>query len=517
MALAAALGVALALGLGVPALADPFAELPARHWSYDALGGLVPPGLVNPSALALYRSRPGVMRFELGLLVAQALRTMAGPETAPAATPVPDLDKLIGSYQVPVAPGRTRPLSAAEAQTLRRLVAEFAPELELLGLPVGPVAAARPLDLPTSAGGPFVDLETLTTVSQQPGTEVAVMAPVGVLAGAAAPVAGGSTLAPAGTPAPLTLPQTALSRPGAVSGPFPGQVATEQQPGHAALPSPKPALSVSAEVKPGETRLPVPKLDLSVTPTVRVSGSVATADRTGLGPGSVQVEATVAVAGVELGANVKDVQAVSPGVDPTLAQALKVGVVPDSQGYGLSLRLGQVALTAGFAEVKRSDLTSVEKRHSVEVGYNLGDTAVVRAGYQLVDLDAIPGTKPRTDASVGVNVNLSRSASVSAGVTLEGMRSGWPLSRTGGQRASAGVELRLPWNTFLTAGYEQYRSSTQAPESRPQSAATVGVGYNFAAHGTLLVGYRLIDFGASSATPDTTRQQNLTAGVSLSF
>jgi opacity protein-like surface antigen len=229
--------------------------------------------------------------------------------------------------------------------------------------------------------------------------------------------------------------------------------------------------------------------------------------------GSVQVQATVQIAGVEMGASVKNVQAFGSSSEENLP-SLKVGAVPDQSGIGLSLRLGQVALNTDFSEV-RKDEGNTERRRSFGLGYSLGSTATLHADYQLVDLDAIGGSKPRTDASVGVNVNVTRVASVSAGMTLEGMHSGLP-SGSEGQRTTAGVELRLPWNTFATAGFEVYHPSQDNTEVPSQSAATVGLGYNFAPNGTLLVGYRLIDFGSDESV-EKLRQQSLTAGVSLNF
>lgn len=511
---AAALALTLALfisaTLTLPVLADPFSELPVRHWSFDSLALLVPPGLVSPSTLSGYHSRPGVMRFEVGLLVAQAVRTLQAGDPASAS----DLDRLLSSYRTPAdRGGQSRPLSAAEVQSLRRLLGEFGPELELVGL--GTVdLAAEPLALPQSASGPFVDLDDLaagdsassmaTRLVPEPPAALAVASPApGVLPSGPLPGQVTREATTENTPPAMSLPDAALTRQG--DGPFPSTVVTGKQVAYGSGPAAKPTLAVSAAVEPGEARLPVPKLNLNVTPAVRVTGSLGAAEPNRQA-GSVEVEATVSVAGVEVGANVRNVQAANPGVDP----ALKVGVVPDTQGYGLSLRLGQVAVSTDYSQT-RQDLSGIEKRRSLELGYSFGDKAVLKAGYQLVDLDAI---KPRADAVLGVNLNLNPTTTVSAGMTLEGIQNTIPVGSTEGQRASAGVELRLPWKAFLTAGYEFYRPTDTSRST--QSAATVGVGYNFSANATLLVGYRLIDFSSTRAT-ETSRQQNLTAGVSLNF
>jgi hypothetical protein len=526
------LGFALAVGLASPVRADPFAELPLRHWSLDTLALLVPPGLVSEPALAAYRARPGVMRFEVALLIAQAFRTLEGP----AVPPSPLLDQLLAAYRATTPDGRGRPLTAAETQAVRRLTAEFAPELELLGVATGPLSAAEALALPSPAGGPFVDLETLAklkdgggvpasvppSAAAPPELPVAVAPPPAPVAVAASAVAEVAPLAPAipgplarvsprVSPPPLSLAAQVLSR--QEEGPFPSQVTAEPQPALGSAASPQPVLSVNAAVKPGEARLPVPGLNLNVTPTVLVSGAVTPGEPARSRSGAVQVDAKVNVAGVEVGANVKNVRPAEQSSDPAGA---KVGVLPESQGYGLSLKLGQVAMATGFTQVKK-DSVKVEERRSVEVDYAIGRSAVVRAGYQLVDLDAVAPGQSRTDASFGVNVHLTPQATLSAGMTLEGLQSMLPTSPAEARRATAGVELRLPWKTFLTASYESYQPAKETAVSHAQSATTLGVGYNFATNATLLVGYRLIDFGAVGQNPDPTRQHNLTAGVSLNF
>lgn len=590
--LPAALGLLLLATLPLPALADPFAELPLRHWSFDALAELVPSGLVNGPTVAAYRVRQGVMRFEAALLVAQAVRALEALRPGE----VVDLDRLVGARTG--TSDNPHRLTAGEVAALRRLVGEFAAELEVLEVQVsGAAPSPGPLALPAPAQGPFVDLDTLTRLAEA-GEPLEIPAPVAAQAGGtvepvapgaslsaaasaaasaagpaadAAPAAGpvfpaaigaeaplvtvasamaaagpipgvissedgdlervleraltgGGGIVPAGLPE-VALPQGALTRPGE-AGPFSGQVAAERQLTYGSMVAVKPVLALDAALQTGEARLPWPARNVSVSPTVRVSSSVAQPGPEREGAGAVEVEAAVNLSGVEVGASVKKVQGLTPPVDDKLASALRVGLTPASQGYGVNVRLGQVAVSTGVDQV-RKDEESLETRRSLEVGYALGSKAVVRAGYHLVDLDAVGGSQPvtegasgsrsRTDASLGVDVNLSRIATVSAGLTVEGMQGLTPGGAVEGQRATAGVELRLPWNAFVTAGYEFYNPANQTPERRSQSAATVGVGYNFASNATLLVGYRLIDFDAGEPSEVASPQQNLMAGVSLNF
>lgn len=546
----------LALVVAPPALANPFTELPAGHWAFDVLESLVGPGLISSQDLLDHRSREPVMRFELALLVSEVVKTLNHKD--PAGEPVM-LETLLTSYRVGL-PGKARPLSQGEETAVRRLVAEFLPELEVLGVTM---AETAPFEEPTpgpeplyldSASGPFVDLDQLL-----PGPVAVASAPVKPvdIAPVAAEVA--ESPQPAKTPEPeqsmvVTVPEEPLAAavPGQVSavtapdpalpamvagdpgvvvaptdavplladaltrqgpGALPGRVDVDTQSTYAAVPLSKPVLAVDAAVQVNETRLPVPGVKVSVAPSVRVTSEVAPGGGAYSPAGSVQVQATVEIAGVEMGASVKNVQALESGTAEDLD--LRVGAVPEQRGVGLSLRLGQVALMTDFSKIRKVE-GDTERRRSFGLGYSLGSTAVLRADYQLVDLDDIGATKPRADASVGVNVNVTRVASVSAGMTLEGMRSDLPGGLEG-QRTTAGVELRLPWNTFATAGLELYRPSVETAEVPSQSAATVGLGYNFAPNGTLLVGYRLIDFGTPGDPAEKSRQQSLTAGVSLSF
>lgn len=494
-----------------PVLAQPFDELPAGHWSFKALGTLVAPGLVSGSALADYRSRPGVMRFEVALLVARALQA------------------------------KKASLTAEQTQALQRLAAEFAPELEMLGATVpsgGPPAA---LDLPTSARGPFVDLDVLVAQESAGGTEGKTSSPL-----MASPATSPSTELAAAAPTPGVLPTPVLFVPeerGGLAGVRPpevalppatlgsagnaevaaGQLETAQKPLQASVPKPQ-VWSVEAQVEGEKTRLPLPKLDVDLTPSLKVQGAMSPEQAGRVdGSGSVQVEAGVNVGGVALGANVRSNERVAPGVTPPENQELKVGVAPATKAAGLSLRVGPVGFSSGVAEVTRitgGSAKEVEHRRQFDLEYAIGRAAQVHAGYSLVDLDAID--KPRTDASVGVNVNLSETAKLSASLTLEGLRSWWPTDAGAGQRANAGVELRLPWRTFLRAGYEYYRPTEQSASTPGQSSTTLGVGYNFTDNAALLVGYQLIDFGAQDAAPSEPAQtqalqHSLTAGVSFRF
>ncbi|HHW14309.1 MAG TPA: hypothetical protein GXX28_05165 [Firmicutes bacterium] len=517
----------------LPVLAEPFSELPAGHWSFKALDALVAPGLVSASALESYRSRPGVMRFEVALLVARALQS-AKPS-----------------------------LTAEQTQALQRLAAEFAPELEILGVQTPADEPAVALDLPASAGGPFVDLDVLLALEsgEREGTR-----PTAPLAARPSPSSPAEMAAAAATPSVLPLP--VLSVPGergaladvrpaqvplpeatfgsAGSGEAPaGRVETAQKPLQASVPKPQ-VWSVEAQVEGEKARLPLSKWGLDLTTALKVQGALASDPAKGVdGPGSVQVEAGVNVGGVALGANVRSNERVAPSPSLAANPELQVGVTPATKAAGVSLRVGPVGFSSGVAEVTKpgtegsTDGVKVERRRQFDLEYTFGRATQIHAGYRLVDLDAIGGTesqpntgpdsaspgKPRTDASVGVNVNFSETAKLSASLTLEGLRSWWPTDGVEGQRANAGVELRLPWRTFLKAGYEYYRPTEQSASTPSQSATTLGVGYNFADNATLLLGYQLIDFGAQDAAsseptqPAQTQalQHSLTAGVSFRF
>ena len=120
--LAAAVAVVMA-AITVPALAAPypFSDVPAAHWSYDAVTQLAARGIVSGYPDASYRGASPMTRFEMASIVARALAYM---ETT----------------------------TAYDRELMRRLALEFRDELTAFGLKIDELEA-RLGALPEDLGG----------------------------------------------------------------------------------------------------------------------------------------------------------------------------------------------------------------------------------------------------------------------------------------------------------------------------------------------------------------------------
>jgi hypothetical protein len=109
---AALAAVMLALALVVPAVAGPFHEIPSNHWVYDAFTDLAAQGLIEGYPVGTFRGDRPMTRYEAAVIVARVLARMDAVRL-----------QALPSY-----------LSA-----VRRLLAEFHSELDLLGVNVAGV------------------------------------------------------------------------------------------------------------------------------------------------------------------------------------------------------------------------------------------------------------------------------------------------------------------------------------------------------------------------------------------
>lgn len=106
------LTLALSLGLAAPVFANPFSDVPADHWAYDAIQKLAEDGIVNGNTDGSFKGNKAMTRYEVANIVAKAVATSESRE-----------DKL----------------TAEQSAMMDRLVQEFGTELEDLDLRVGKV------------------------------------------------------------------------------------------------------------------------------------------------------------------------------------------------------------------------------------------------------------------------------------------------------------------------------------------------------------------------------------------
>ncbi|BBB89593.1 MAG TPA: S-layer homology domain-containing protein [Methylomusa anaerophila] len=93
LALAAALSLSV-VGTTLAAPANPFVDVPAQHWAYDAVNKLVKAGLVSGYGDGTYKGDRALTRYEIATIVAKAL---ANSEKADAETKAA-LDKLQAEF-----------------------------------------------------------------------------------------------------------------------------------------------------------------------------------------------------------------------------------------------------------------------------------------------------------------------------------------------------------------------------------------------------------------------------------
>lgn len=98
-----AVTTALAASIAVPAFANPFSDVPAKHWSYDAVNKLAQAGVIEGYGDGTFRGDKTVTRYEMAQIVANAM---------------------------------TKSLNADQKATVDQLSKEFATELNTLGVKV---------------------------------------------------------------------------------------------------------------------------------------------------------------------------------------------------------------------------------------------------------------------------------------------------------------------------------------------------------------------------------------------
>lgn len=75
-----AVTTALTIAFAVPAFANPFSDVPAKHWAYDAVNKLVQAGVVDGYNDGTFRGDKTVTRYEMAQIVAKAMTKSVNPE-----------------------------------------------------------------------------------------------------------------------------------------------------------------------------------------------------------------------------------------------------------------------------------------------------------------------------------------------------------------------------------------------------------------------------------------------------
>ncbi len=63
----------MVLAFAAPALANPFADVPAKHWAYDAVNKLAQAGVVDGYGDGTFRGDKTVTRYEMAQIISKAM------------------------------------------------------------------------------------------------------------------------------------------------------------------------------------------------------------------------------------------------------------------------------------------------------------------------------------------------------------------------------------------------------------------------------------------------------------
>jgi hypothetical protein len=68
--LAVVLAIAMVLGLMLPVMAGPFADVPENHWAYEAVKQLAAYGLIQGFPDGTYKGQEPMTRYQMAIVVA---------------------------------------------------------------------------------------------------------------------------------------------------------------------------------------------------------------------------------------------------------------------------------------------------------------------------------------------------------------------------------------------------------------------------------------------------------------
>ena len=491
--------------------ANPFAELPPGHWSYEAIEYLGAKGLLSGERTWSFLDGRTVTRYEMAVLVSQAIRKAAEMEQG---------DELVLDGRV---------IGRAELDRIERLRKEFASELAVLGY--GEPKATVEEDEYAIEGLQLGPVGQLVDARERPGVEgehgihrfiLSTQAGEGIrvytgwsnqvpswddgpqLSGVVIDV-GQTLLAQVGQQeaslTELTLYGEELD--GVTAGLELGQLGSTVVVGRRLADGDDGYVAaVDGRVKLGRSlivgathvrraddieRMLEPVGDdlkavtswggtLILHPAFSVSGEYAQNMAAEDDAGAVKVGANVRLGEVELGAKYKNLQRSFVEVDEDAGE---------TTGYGLSLRLGDVSVTTERDVVHRRDAGEILKTiTSLGVNYELGNVGVLRAGYEYVDLDTLVAQgKKGSTTSVGMDFYIP-GGTITADVVYSGEGA-----------------LRSPWANL-------------GEEQGGERSTSIGLGYKMDNDISVLLGYKLVDFSGMEAEE---RQATATAEFSIRF
>lgn len=497
--------------------ANPFVDVPAGHWAYGALEQLSAAALVDGYSPGFFTGARRLTRYEMALSVAGALDRLQGDGPLLTRGEEYDLGQLVNAYN---ARHPDRPLSAAEAELLRAIVAEFREELGMLGHAVPSMRATSepPDDVTTPRRTYLLDgsVEFLARhrllVSRPGGAGTATTGDRQVeqpddrrfrssgnaadaLSQRVVEVYSGVALGRIGSTVLFTEAHSSSAQVHAwertTTPLLDGSIHLSEH----ALPG---ALLADVSQRPlmwpfSGTETLVGVESVAVTPFLSFDGERARRSNLQGDAGATAVRATVLLGSdVSLAGRLRTVE---PGFDQADGDAV---------GVGLTVRLGDVLLSTGRDIVQRSEEEDADHVTSWSLEYSLAEQAQVRAGWQ-----SVSDTRSRT--SVDLNVPVPQGA-LHLGLAYEGPRNQETAGISMTTLTMAGVDVRV-WDNA------EARAAISVRDTGDESERTTSLGlrYTLSPEAALLLGYKLIDFTSEAAEGGGRPENVTTAEFSIRF
>lgn len=504
-------------GLTAPLVhASPFEDVPAGHWAYSALEQLSSAHLIDGYPPGFFSGARRLTRYEMALSLAGALGRLSDVEGTRKDSGLP-LVEIIQHYNEA---NPQKALAAGDSELLRAGLIEFTPELEVLGHTVPPTVPWYSADRRWQLD-PSINHVVRGLLHTDPRSGSSRAGPAdGVIGGRSAGAGAGSSEELTGGAAPRLVgawPGTPIARLGSTVL-YVNMYDTAQPEMDTSSSRPVPALDgtihLSERLAPnagmplGQTgdeereRFSVWQRtetwagigNFAVAPNVSLSGERARHASAEGEMRSTQVQAQVLLGDVSIDGKLRR-------VDPVFSQVFQEeddDEGRESLGVGLTVRLGDVSVSAGRDVVHRSE-AEPERVTSWTLEYGLADLASFKAGWQ-----SVSDTRERT--SVDVNVPVPQGA-LQLGVAYEGARDaeGAGISMT--TLTMAGLNLRLREDTEARAAFSVLDS-----EVSRERTTSLGLRYSLSPEAALLLGYKLIDFAEDEDSRNVT-----TAEFSIRF
>ena len=105
--------------ISLPAMADPFSDVPQGHWAYDAVQMLEEKGLVEGYPDGLFKGERPMTRYEMAMVVARVIAK---------------LEQLQSS--IPEMPDLSIYATKTDLEAINKLIGEYGNELDALGVRV---------------------------------------------------------------------------------------------------------------------------------------------------------------------------------------------------------------------------------------------------------------------------------------------------------------------------------------------------------------------------------------------